>query len=136
MRYWWIALTIAVTAGCSGHSSPGPVSPISLGSPLTGNAPRMPLSTVADSVGIPDAPVIDSALLVADFDDERRQAADSAADEAVLEELAEAHPGGGAEDNDGDETAESAPGGANALADAVTWDIDVATYNSHDRVQY
>ena len=31
--------------------------------------------------------------------------------------------------------AEAAPGGANA-ADAVTWDIDVATYNSHDRVQY
>jgi hypothetical protein len=76
---------------------------------------------------------MDSALLVADFDDERRQAADSAADEAVLEELADAHP---EDESDDDEAAESVPGGANAVADAVTWDIDVATYNSHDRVQY
>jgi membrane-bound lytic murein transglycosylase D len=89
---------------------------------------------VLDSLGLPQAP--DSALLVADFDDERRQAADSAADEAVLEELAEARPGDSAEEGGADEAPEATPGGANALAEAVTWDIDVATYNSHDRVQY
>jgi peptidoglycan lytic transglycosylase D len=137
MRCWWMALTIGALAACSGHNSPGPVLPASTGSPLTGNNPGpTSLSTVLDSLGIPQAPSMDSALLIADFDDERRQAADSAADEAVLEELAEAHPGDNAEDPAGDEAAEAVPGGANAVADAVTWDIDVATYNSHDRVQY
>ena len=34
------------------------------------------------------------------------------------------------------EQPEPVEGGANALANAVTWDIDVETYNSHDRVQY
>jgi membrane-bound lytic murein transglycosylase D len=68
--------------------------------------------------------------LVDDVDD-RREAADSAADEAVLEELAEAHPDETSEEGTG-EAIESDPGGANA----VTWDIDVATYNRHDRVQY
>ena len=134
MRYWWVALTIGAVAGCSGQRTPGSVSPTAQGSPLTGNTPSpTSLRTVLDSLGIPQAPVMDSALLVADFDDERRQAADSAADEAVLEELADAHP---EDESDDDEAAESVPGGANAVADAVTWDIDVATYNSHDRVQY
>jgi membrane-bound lytic murein transglycosylase D len=90
---------------------------------------------ILDSLGLPRVPVIDS-LLAADFDDERRQAADSAADEAVLEELAEAHLDGDPEDRAADESVESVPGGANALSGGVTWDIDVATYNSHDRVQY
>jgi membrane-bound lytic murein transglycosylase D len=80
---------------------------------------------------------MDSVLLAADFAAENRLAADSAADEAALEELAEARPDGG---NTGDsasaEHAEPVEGGANALANAVTWDIDVETYNSHDRVQY
>jgi membrane-bound lytic murein transglycosylase D len=74
-------------------------------------------------------------MLAEDFDAERRQAADSAADEAVLEELAEAHPEGDPGDRP-DEAVESDPGGANALGEAVTWDIDVETYNRHDRVQY
>jgi membrane-bound lytic murein transglycosylase D len=86
-----------------------------------------------DSLGQPVAPV--DSLLAAD-PDEQRQAADSAADEAVLEELAEAHPEGDAEEAVLDESGEEVPGGANAMAEAVTWDIDVATYNSHDRVQY
>jgi membrane-bound lytic murein transglycosylase D len=136
MRYWWMALTAGLVAGCGGHSTPGPVSPTSPGSPLTGNAPQYSLSSVLDSLGLSQTTVVDSALLVADLDDERRQAADSAADEAVLEELAAAHPEDAMEEGSGDEAAESTPGGANALADAVTWDIDVATYNSHDRVQY
>src|SRR4051794_17698474 len=135
MRYGWIGL-VGIMAACSGHSGPGPVSPNSTGSPLTGTSPGVTsLSSVLDSLGIPDTSVGDTALLVADLNDERRQAADSAADEAVLEELADAHPEDPANDSEGDDAAEAAPGGANA-ADAVTWDIDVATYNSHDRVQY
>ena len=54
---------------------------------------------------------------------EVRLAADSAADEAVLEELDEARPA----DDEADESLTPTP---------VTWDIDVETYNSHDRVQY
>jgi membrane-bound lytic murein transglycosylase D len=76
---------------------------------------------------------MDSALVAADFAAEGRLAADSAADEAVLEELATAHPEDEDSDSKSDNTVE---GGANAVADPVTWDIDVATYNSHDRVQY
>jgi len=134
MRYWCLILGFGVLAGCSRSATPGPVSPTSASSPLTGNTPSATqLSTILDSLGLPRAPV-DSALLVADLDDERRQAADSAADEAVLEELAAATPDDSA-DAESDDAAET-PGGANALGEAVTWDIDVATYNSHDRVQY
>jgi membrane-bound lytic murein transglycosylase D len=77
----------------------------------------------------------DSILVAADSAAEGRLAADSAADEAVLEELATAHPEAEvAEDSASDGS--DVPGGANALASAVTWDIDVETFNSHDRVQY
>ncbi|MFL5473795.1 MAG: LysM peptidoglycan-binding domain-containing protein [Gemmatimonadales bacterium] len=134
MRYGWIGF-VGIMAACSGHPGPGPISPNSIGSPLTGTAGATSLSTVLDSLGIPGTSVGDTALLVADLNDERRQAADSAADEAVLEELADAHPEDPGNDSGGDDAAEGVPGGANA-ADAVTWDIDVATYNSHDRVQY
>jgi membrane-bound lytic murein transglycosylase D len=135
MRYWSIALTVTIATGCSGHSRPGPVTPTSTGSPLTGTAPQSSaLSNVLDSLGIPGEPVGDTALLVADIKDEQRQAADSAADEAVLEELAEAHPDDAGDEAATEESPEVVPGGANAAE--VTWDIDVATYNSHDRVQY
>jgi membrane-bound lytic murein transglycosylase D len=69
---------------------------------------------------------------------ELKVAADSAADEAVLDELAEAHPEGDeAEAKTGEAGPEGdVPGGADELAAAVTWDIDVETFNSHDRVHY
>ncbi|MBA3759638.1 MAG: LysM peptidoglycan-binding domain-containing protein [Gemmatimonadales bacterium] len=81
---------------------------------------------------------VDSALLVADTLAELKVAADSIADEAVLEELADAHPeGDDAEVKAGDARAAAVvPGGAEELAAAVTWDIDVETFNSHDRVRY
>jgi len=63
------------------------------------------------------------------------EAADSAADAVILEQLAEAHPAAqdsGADDSD----SESVPGGANAVPTEVTYDIDVSTYGSHARVQY
>ncbi len=131
MHRFWIVLSIAGFMGCSGRNVPSTPSPRLAGSPLTGNHPIPPPPSISslDSLGLSLAPEIDS--LLADDVDDRRQAADSAADEAVLEELAEAHPDESAEDGT-DEAIESDPGGANA----VTWDIDVATYNSHDRVQY
>src|SRR4051812_49232261 len=111
MRYRWIGL-VGIMAACSGHSGPGPVSPNSAGSPLTGTAPGpTSLSTVLDSLGIPDTSVGDTALLVADLNDERRQAADSAADEAVLEELADARPEDPANDSGGGGGPGAAAGG-------------------------
>jgi membrane-bound lytic murein transglycosylase D len=63
-------------------------------------------------------------------------AADSAADAAILEQLATSHP----EARDSgleDPSAPAASGGANAVATPeVTYDIDVATYGSHSRVKY
>jgi membrane-bound lytic murein transglycosylase D len=130
MRRCAAIVVFSLLVACSGRPSTAPVSPLRSSSPLTGNAP----ARLSD---LPPAPVLDSALLAEDFDAERRQAADSAADEAVLEELADAHPAGDeADDASADEQPESVPGGAKAMTDAVTWDIDVATYNSHNRVQY
>jgi membrane-bound lytic murein transglycosylase D len=133
------ALLLAFAAACGGAQVARPPSPVSAGSPLTSSGPRLgrnPGDSMA-AFALPPAPTLDSALFAADYAAENRLAADSAADEAVLEELATAHPDG----DDVDEKRDAAgsmtiPGGANALADAVTWDIDVATYNSHDRVQY
>ena len=136
MRRFAATLVLLSLLACSGQPSTAPVTPIRPTSPLTGSTP-VPGLTFPGASDLPPAPVMDSALLAADFDAERRQAADSAADEAVLEELADAHPAGDeADDPSADEQPESVPGGAKALADAVTWDIDVATYNSHSRVQY
>jgi membrane-bound lytic murein transglycosylase D len=85
---------------------------------------------------LPDAPIIDPRLEAADTAAELRVAADSLADEAVLEELAEAHPKSDEDERVAVDDPERIPGGAEALADAITWDIDVETFNSHARVQY
>jgi membrane-bound lytic murein transglycosylase D len=123
----------AFTLGCAGHAGNRPVSPAG-GSPLTGNSvPTAPTLGDLDSL-LTFASGPDSQLVAADVAAERRQAADSAADEAVLEELADARPDSAADDHSGDDEPEAEPGGANG--EAVTWDIDVATYNHHNRVQY
>ena len=61
---------------------------------------------------------------------------DSAADAAILEQLAAAKPAPQDSDTEDSEATE-VPGGANAVGTAdVTYDIDVETYGSHARVQY
>ncbi len=68
----------------------------------------------------PDRPRSGSdSLIDAEIAAEIESAADSVADADALEELAGAHPAG-----------------ASDSAEAVTWDIDVATFSEHDRVQY
>ncbi|MGZ8397541.1 MAG: LysM peptidoglycan-binding domain-containing protein [Gemmatimonadales bacterium] len=121
-------LILALAMGCGGRGTAPPTTPAWSASPLTGN----PGSTY-DPAQLP----ADSALLVADTVAELKVAADSAADEAVLDELAEAHPVDEAEVKASDASADAvAPGEAEELAAAVTWDIDVETFNSHDRVRY
>ena len=63
-------------------------------------------------------------LIDAEIAAELESAADSVADADALEELADSHPAGAADS------------GAADSADAVTWDIDVATFSGHDRVRY
>ena len=89
-----------------------------------------PEEAVAGADDIPPAPFLDSLIPAGELAAELRLAADSAADEAVLEALAQAHP------EVPDEGAEIAGNDTKALANAVTWDIDVETYNSHARVRY
>jgi membrane-bound lytic murein transglycosylase D len=127
-----VALILIFVSGCGGRGSAPAVGPVSSGSPLTGSPVQTPAGPVSELDTTP-VPVTDPALLEADTAAELRVAADSAADEAVLEELAEAHPAENVEDaaSDGSESVT-----AEALADAVTWDIDVETFNSHARVQY
>jgi membrane-bound lytic murein transglycosylase D len=132
MHRFWLVLVLGLVAGCGGQRSPTLPLSTQQGSPLTGNTPG---SFFGDSMALPPPPTVD-AMLAAEFDAESREAADSAADEAVLEELADAHPDGDATDESLGEAGDEMPGGANALAGAVTWDIDVATFNSHDRVKY
>ncbi|HEY9016477.1 MAG TPA: hypothetical protein VIM84_15590, partial [Gemmatimonadales bacterium] len=93
MRRLGNILLLVGIAGCGGAGS-SPSSRFNLPpSPLMGSTPIQPptLGAMLDSLGLPRT-AADSPLVVADFDAERRQAADSAADEAALEELAEAHP--------------------------------------------
>src|SRR5688572_152080 len=130
-RYCLLVSQILLGA-CGGRGPAAPVSPRAT-SPLTVSS-NYSQRTFPDSTEqeLPEAPSIDPLLVAADTAAELQVAADSAADEAVLEELADAHPKGGDEATE-DETI---PGGAEALANAVTWDIDVETFNNHARVQY
>ncbi|HWN20043.1 MAG TPA: LysM peptidoglycan-binding domain-containing protein [Gemmatimonadales bacterium] len=131
-------LILALT-GCGGRGTASTAMPASSPSPLTGNAPASPRSAygTGSDTGDPAQLPADSALLVADTVAELRVAADSAADEAVLDELAEAHPVDEAGVKASDVSADAVvPGEAEELANAVTFDIDVETFNSHDRVRY
>jgi membrane-bound lytic murein transglycosylase D len=135
-----LALALAVLSACGGRTTTSQPSPASQTFPLTSNtfpASRSPSGTESQGSELPPAPYIDPVLLAADTAAELQVAADSAADEAVLEELAEARPASdGLDESFAGTRAEGIPGGTAALASAVTWDIDVETFNSHDRVQY
>ena len=86
-----------------------------------------------ESLALPPAPAIDSLIPPEELAAEIREAADSAADEEVLDALADAEPTD-AEAEAADATIAGEDG--EELADAVTWDFDVETYNSHHRVQW
>ncbi|MFI5211142.1 MAG: transglycosylase SLT domain-containing protein, partial [Gemmatimonadales bacterium] len=132
------SLLLLLGCACAGHSGPGPVPPAA-GPAATAPAAPAP-STRPDGsappVGaqaLPAAPdwnAADSSLdqSVAAF---LQRAADSVADAEALEALAEASP-----DSASDEAASGAEEPPPFGPEVATWDIDVATYSSHDRVQY
>jgi membrane-bound lytic murein transglycosylase D len=92
-----------------------------------------PVRSGHEVFALPPAPAFDSLIPAEELAAETKEAADSAADEAVLEALAEV-------ELSDDEAEKSDPviegNDTKALANAVTWDIDVETYNSHHRVQW
>jgi membrane-bound lytic murein transglycosylase D len=87
-----------------------------------------------DLAALPPAPALDTTVPPEELIAESRLAADSAADERMLEALAEAAPVA----EEGEDSVREDVLGADATggAKAVTWDIDVANFNSHNRVQY
>ena len=119
-----LALGLVLSLGCGGgHSSPttAPAPKKSARAPSRPDTAAVEPSALAD---IPPAPEIDSAVPPEELIAELRIASDSAADEAVLEALAAAAP-----------SVDEAEDAAKEV-DPVRWDIDVATFNNHNRVQY
>jgi membrane-bound lytic murein transglycosylase D len=132
-------IVLLALAACGGHRPPAPgpdpkpASAPSKSRSATSSKPSQSSPTSRSAIPLaaelPPAPELDSIIPPEELAAEYRLAADSAADEAVLEELADATPTGpGESEIEGDDS--------KALASAVTWDIDVATYNSHDRVRW
>jgi len=109
---------VAFAIACGGHRAPPWVAPVARARDTLPPAPAM-----TDALLLPPAPSLDTLVPAEELAAESRIAADSAADEAVLEALDEAHPADDADEGPLPPT-------------PVSWDIDVDTYNSHDRVQY
>jgi len=132
-----LAVLAIAAAGCGAQPSPS-VAP----APGASVAPAVASGPVQDSPSAPNAgaetgptsPLVNLPLaaVAIDVDSLARlmAAQDSAADAAALEALEGARP----------DTAEPAEpthgGGANDLEVATSWDIDVSTYATHERVQY
>ncbi len=126
---------LGAVSGCAGKASapvgmPSPATAAEIPAPDSGPAPtsfRGPDSTKGAMVIANRSAVTDSLRAIDP---------DSAADAAVLEQLATAHPE--TQDSGVDDAGtDGVPGGTNGVASAeVTYDIDVSTYGSHARVQY
>src|SRR5687767_4047017 len=133
MRRFGPFLFLCLAAACGGHRS-APTQP----TPAATRQPeRAPLSVPDTLHVIPPPPVLfsneDSELAEA-----LRIAADSAADEAVLEQLfAELPDSLSGEADEANVANEATTGGtAAAAAGAVTFDIAVERFNTHSRLQY
>jgi peptidoglycan lytic transglycosylase D len=123
--------TALIVAGCSQSPRPGSVSPEQAATASAINPDSSRVDSAVMALTRPLSPQDSARALVVRDSVAQVTAADSAADVAMLERLAAAHPDSGAEVGD------ESHGGANeAGATSVTWDIDVETYNSHARVQY
>ena len=132
MSRYRLVIVLSALAACAGHAPPseGPA-PTPAPTIATAEPPAPPL---ADSSLVP-APMADSTL-DRELLEELRLAADSAADEAVLDRLADLQPDSSDREDvpAGDDLG---PAGAKALTNApATFDIDVQRFNSHNRVQY
>jgi membrane-bound lytic murein transglycosylase D len=128
-------LPLLVLAACAGHTAPPPPEPgPAVAAPSAAAAP-----TIAHALPEPDlvpAPVADS-VLDRELLEELRIAADSAADEDILDKLADLHTETPDREELAAEEAPSSADGSKALGNApVTFDIEIERFNNHDRVQY
>ena len=134
MPRYRLVIALATFAACGGHP-PSPIGPAPSPAPVVATAEPSAPPSEPDSSLVP-VPVADSVLDL-ELAEELRIASDSAADEAILDKLAELHVDSTDHDELPSAGTSSGPGGAKALTNAaVTFDIDVERFNSHDRVQY
>jgi membrane-bound lytic murein transglycosylase D len=133
----WSVLFPLFLAACAGHSAPP--APPTPGPAREAPAPAPAISQAPLEPEVVPAPVADS-VLDRELLEELRIASDSAADEAILEKLADLHT----ETPEGPPVEEPPAEGEPAIADGskalvnepVTFDIEVERFNNHDRVQY
>lgn len=135
MPRYRLVIALATLAACGGHpppeSVPAPSAPPAV---AVAEAPRAPV--VEPDPDLVPAPLADSAL-DRELAEELRIASDSAADEAVLETLADLHTDSADHEDASLPEVGSGLGGAKALTNSpATFDIDVQRFNSHNRVQY
>jgi membrane-bound lytic murein transglycosylase D len=117
-----LLLLLPGALACGGHRAPDPIGPVARADAWTPSTSEAVRPALTETLVLPPAPALDTLVPAEELAAELRLAADSAADEEVLEALEEARPA-----DDGDEALAPTP---------VSWDIDVDTYTSHDRVQY
>jgi membrane-bound lytic murein transglycosylase D len=124
-------LLLACAAFACGGNQPAPANP----APAVARQQEPPPAPAeADTLEIiPPAPVL-FAHVDSELAEALRIAADSAADEAVLEELFADLPDSLSSEND--EVVDATTGGTAAASGAVTFDIAVEKFNTHTRVQY
>lgn len=136
MKRFATVVSLALVSACAAqrHAPPTEVTPAA--------APSSPAATRSSSVAastdtarhssanivVPPAPKVDTRI-DAEVAAELNVAADSAADAEMLEKLDASRPAA-KDDATLPDAAAHTPGGG------VTWDIDVASFNNHDRVQY
>jgi len=117
MRRHSLILLLAGAIGCAGKASVQSTQP----SPQVSTA--TPKKTPVSPVPAP-APIVPlDSTQVSEIARDFNLSADSAADEAVLDQLAVAHPDVPASDDE-------------LPAVPVSWDIDVTTWGDHERVQF
>ncbi len=132
MRHARLLALLGAVVGCGGapRTSPAPVPSPSPVLAQADTSTRPEIHSAPQDTAAPDRRLASAA------DSVRPADPDSAADAAILEQLATAHPEPQDTGNE-DGAADAVPGGANgAAAPEVTYDIDVSTYGSHARVQY
>jgi membrane-bound lytic murein transglycosylase D len=139
-RHPGLLILTALVAACAGSapsSAPAPESTPAPKAPASASTPNAPTTEVPAPVAVitgTDTTVVvavPAPAATAAPAEAAAEAVDSAADEQALEELRAAAPA------EGEERARPSTGGAEAAeVSAVTWDIDVTTFLSHERVQY
>jgi membrane-bound lytic murein transglycosylase D len=124
---------LSVVSACGGHHQPRPVAPVRPGAAASGGTADS--ARRSETLALPPAPELDTLVPMEELAAEVQLASDSAADEEVLEALEEARPGDEA-DTASAESDLAEAGNPKTIATAATWDIDVSTFNNHNRVQY